>query len=110
MTSGAKIQRKQDQRGKWFCKFPEKRKITFISGNDNLNRSNTMQTVMAKKKMVTVTSRQINEAANSIMADYTIVAKDWAKQAADVAANHYGICEIEADSVMAREIKALQTN
>jgi hypothetical protein len=61
----------------------------------------------AEKKMITVTARQINAAANSIMTGYTILAKDWAKKAADVAVNHHGTCEIEADSTMAAAIKSL---
>jgi hypothetical protein len=61
----------------------------------------------AEKKMITVTARQINAAANSIMNGYAVLAKDWAKKAADVAVNHHGTCEIEVGSTMATAIKNL---
>lgn len=63
--------------------------------------------IATEKKMITVTSRQINAAANSIMTGYRILAKDWAEKAVDVAVNHHGTCEIEADSTLARAIKTL---
>ena len=59
----------------------------------------------AEKKMITVTARQINAAANSIMNGYAVLAKDWAKKAADVAVNHGGKIEIESDSTLARQVR-----
>jgi len=66
-----------------------------------------MPTAIAEKEMVTVTARQINAAANSIMSGYEVLAKDWAKLAADVAVNHHGCTDIEYNSTLASEIRNL---
>ncbi len=61
-----------------------------------------------KPKMMTVTARQINEAANSIKVGYSALSKDWAKQSIDAAVNHRGKVEIEYSSLLAGIIRSLR--
>lgn len=65
-------------------------------------------TLTEEKRMMKVTARQINEAANSLKGtEYHILYKDWGKQAVDVACKHGGKIEIEFDSALARSIRGL---
>jgi len=65
-------------------------------------------TLTEEKRMMTVTARQINEAANSLKGtEYNILYKDWGEQAVDVACNHGGSIEIEYDSALAIQIRCL---
>jgi len=65
----------------------------------------------AEKKMMTVTSRQINTAANAIIKQFgeeaKALSKDWQRQAIDIACNHHGRTKIEADSTLAGVVKNL---
>ena len=61
--------------------------------------------IITEEKMITVTARQINAAANSIKVGYPDLAKDWAKQSIDAAVNNNGVAEIEYKSVLAGIIR-----
>ena len=64
-----------------------------------------MLTTQTEVRTIRVTARQINAAANAIKEKYSVLSKDWARQAIEVATKYNGSIELDASSTLAMTIK-----